>query len=151
MGQQERLPVAMRLSLRWDGKVTVLDASAAPCCPMSWHSRRCPRVARSSRFRGDTTCHTITRRDRIHSTSVVRICARGLRRREDRCRNLHDMEAASSLTQEVFLTQVIETSPLHSPYAGHKISRGGSCVERPVDVHEPSCVGVTAKQMSLTR
>ena len=22
--------------------------SAAPCCPFSWHSRRCPRVARSS-------------------------------------------------------------------------------------------------------
>ena len=24
------------------------DGSAAPCCPVSWHSRRCPRVARSS-------------------------------------------------------------------------------------------------------
>ena len=26
----------------------LLDESAAPCCPISWHSRRCPRVARSS-------------------------------------------------------------------------------------------------------
>ena len=25
-----------------------LDGSAAPCCLISWHSRRCPRVARSS-------------------------------------------------------------------------------------------------------
>ena len=27
---------------------SLLDGSAAPCCPISWHSRRCPRVARSS-------------------------------------------------------------------------------------------------------
>ena len=27
---------------------SLLDGSAAPCCPLSWHSRRCPRVARSS-------------------------------------------------------------------------------------------------------
>ena len=26
----------------------LLDGSAAPCCPFSWHSRKCPRVARSS-------------------------------------------------------------------------------------------------------
>ena len=26
----------------------LLDGSAAPSCPISWHSRRCPRVARSS-------------------------------------------------------------------------------------------------------
>ena len=26
----------------------LLDGSAAPCCPISWHSRKCPRVARSS-------------------------------------------------------------------------------------------------------
>ena len=26
----------------------LLDGSAAPCCPISWHSRRCPRVAHSS-------------------------------------------------------------------------------------------------------
>ena len=26
----------------------LLDGSAAPCCPISWQSRRCPRVARSS-------------------------------------------------------------------------------------------------------
>ena len=26
----------------------LLDGSAAPCCPISWHFRRCPRVARSS-------------------------------------------------------------------------------------------------------
>ena len=26
----------------------LLDGSAAACCPISWHSRRCPRVARSS-------------------------------------------------------------------------------------------------------
>ena len=26
----------------------LLDWSAAPCCPISWHSRKCPRVARSS-------------------------------------------------------------------------------------------------------
>ena len=25
----------------------LLDGGAAPCCPISWHSRRCPRVARS--------------------------------------------------------------------------------------------------------
>ena len=25
-----------------------MDGSAAPCCPTSWHSRRCPGVARSS-------------------------------------------------------------------------------------------------------
>ena len=25
-----------------------MDGSAAPCCPISWHSRRCPRFARSS-------------------------------------------------------------------------------------------------------
>ena len=24
---------------------SLLDGSAAPCCPISWHSRRCPRVA----------------------------------------------------------------------------------------------------------
>ena len=27
---------------------SLLDGSAAPCCPISWHSRRCPSVARSS-------------------------------------------------------------------------------------------------------
>ena len=27
---------------------SLLDGSAAPCCPIAWHSRRCPRVARSS-------------------------------------------------------------------------------------------------------
>ena len=27
---------------------SLLDGSAAPCCLVSWHSRRCPRVARSS-------------------------------------------------------------------------------------------------------
>ena len=27
---------------------SLMDGSAAPCCPISWHSRRCPRVARSS-------------------------------------------------------------------------------------------------------
>ena len=27
---------------------SLLDGSAAPCCPISWHSRRCPRVARPS-------------------------------------------------------------------------------------------------------
>ena len=27
---------------------SLLDGSAAPCCPISWHSRRCRRVARSS-------------------------------------------------------------------------------------------------------
>ena len=27
---------------------SLLNGSAAPCCPISWHSRRCPRVARSS-------------------------------------------------------------------------------------------------------
>ena len=27
---------------------SLLDGSAALCCPISWHSRRCPRVARSS-------------------------------------------------------------------------------------------------------
>ena len=26
----------------------LLEGKAAPCCPISWHSRRCPRVARSS-------------------------------------------------------------------------------------------------------
>ena len=26
----------------------LLDGSAAPCCLVSWHTRRCPRVARSS-------------------------------------------------------------------------------------------------------
>ena len=29
-------------------KRSLSDGSAAPCCPISWHSRRCPRVARSS-------------------------------------------------------------------------------------------------------
>ena len=28
----------------------LLDGLAAPCCPISWHSRRCPRVARSSGY-----------------------------------------------------------------------------------------------------
>ena len=27
---------------------SLLDGSAAPCCPVSWHSRKCPKVARSS-------------------------------------------------------------------------------------------------------
>ena len=27
---------------------SLLDGSAAPCCPISWHSRKCSRVARSS-------------------------------------------------------------------------------------------------------
>ena len=27
---------------------SLLDGSAAPCCPISWHPRRCPRAARSS-------------------------------------------------------------------------------------------------------
>ena len=27
---------------------SLLDGSAAPCCPISWHSRRCPRVTPSS-------------------------------------------------------------------------------------------------------
>ena len=27
---------------------SLLDGSAAPCCPVPWHSRKCPRVARSS-------------------------------------------------------------------------------------------------------
>ena len=38
------LRVPTRLSLRWDGKVAV-DGSAAPCCPICWQARRCPRAA----------------------------------------------------------------------------------------------------------
>ena len=34
------------LCLGTDAKL--LGDEAAPCCPISWHSRRCPRVARSS-------------------------------------------------------------------------------------------------------
>ena len=34
--------------LRVGTEKSLSDASAATCCPTSWHSRRCPRVARSS-------------------------------------------------------------------------------------------------------
>ena len=36
---------------------SLLDGSAASCCPISWHSHRCPRVARSS---GSAETHAAT-------------------------------------------------------------------------------------------
>ena len=46
MGQQERFRFSMFSPLETER--SLLDGSAAPCCPISWHTRRCPRVARSS-------------------------------------------------------------------------------------------------------
>ena len=58
----DRLRVTMRLSLRWEELHRVVRF-------LGIHAR-CPRVA-FIQFRGDTSCHTSTRRDQIHSTSVV--------------------------------------------------------------------------------
>ena len=63
---------------------SLLDGRDAPCCPISCHSSRCPTVAHSSGSAETQAAAQSTRRDRIHSTSVTRTCARWLRRHDDR-------------------------------------------------------------------
>ena len=57
---------------------SLLDGSAAPCCPISWHSRRCPRVARSSCSSDTQAATQAQEKDRIHTTLVVGNCVRRL-------------------------------------------------------------------------
>ena len=51
---------------------SLLDGSAAPCCPISWHSRTFIRFCR------DSSGNAGTRRDRIHTTLVAGNCARAM-------------------------------------------------------------------------
>ena len=61
---------------------SLLDESAAPCCPIVWQSRRCARVARSSGS-AETEAATHAQDERIRPTSVAGNCARSCRRDND--------------------------------------------------------------------
>ena len=82
-----------------------LDGNVAPCCPISWHSRRCPRVARSSgsaETRAATQAQEETEFIRLLWLEIVQ------GNKED---NIIDQEISRGLTRQVFLTQSTEADP----------------------------------------
>ena len=53
---------------------SLMDGSAAPCCPISWRSRRCPRVARSSGSAEFGSCHACTGRENSSDFCGWKLC-----------------------------------------------------------------------------
>ena len=88
----------------------LLDGKAAPCCPISWHSHRCPRVARSS---GSAEAQAATQAQ--EETEFIRLLwleiVQEVMTTPSSIRKFPRSEVLSSLMRKVFLTQSTEVNP----------------------------------------